>query len=152
MPLTGDDMADLMYTSGTTGRPKGVVVRHRNVAMVPNGLPRWSGSGWLHASPMFTFAGIASTYNPMKLGLRLLYLPRFDGALYALDANKGTVRWELYLGDEKIAGKPRAPSSGNNCDWDVPSGHPLYSPVAVAEDGTVLVGSGEGLIYAIGEG
>ncbi|HEX6423364.1 MAG TPA: fatty acid--CoA ligase family protein, partial [Acidimicrobiales bacterium] len=34
--------------------------------------------GWLHASPMFTFAGIASTYNPMKLGMRLLYLPRFD--------------------------------------------------------------------------
>ena len=74
----GDDMADLMYTSGTTGRPKGVVVRHRNVAMVPNGLPRWTGKGWLHASPMFTFAGIASTYNPMKLGMRLLYLPRFD--------------------------------------------------------------------------
>lgn len=76
--IDGDDMADLMYTSGTTGRPKGVVVRHRNVAMVPNGLPRWSGSGWLHASPMFTFAGIASTYNPMKLGMRLLYLPKFD--------------------------------------------------------------------------
>jgi acyl-CoA synthetase (AMP-forming)/AMP-acid ligase II len=48
------------------------------VAMVPNGVPRWTGSGWLHASPMFTFAGIASTYNPMKLGLRLLYQPRFD--------------------------------------------------------------------------
>lgn len=78
VPIDGDDMADLMYTSGTTGRPKGVVVRHRNVAMVPNGLPHWSGSGWLHASPMFTFAGIASTYNPMKLGMRLLYLPRFD--------------------------------------------------------------------------
>ncbi len=78
VPIDGDDMADLMYTSGTTGRPKGVVVRHRNVAMVPNGLPQWSGQGWLHASPMFTFAGIASTYNPMKLGMRLLYLPRFD--------------------------------------------------------------------------
>lgn len=78
VPVVGDDMADLMYTSGTTGRPKGVVVRHRTIALLPNGLPAWSGSGWLHSSPMWTFAGIASTHNPMKLGLRLLYLPRFD--------------------------------------------------------------------------
>jgi acyl-CoA synthetase (AMP-forming)/AMP-acid ligase II len=78
VPVTGADIADVMYTSGTTGRPKGVVVRHGNIAMIPNGLPRWTGDGWLHASPMFTFAGIASVYNPMKLGMRLLYLPRFD--------------------------------------------------------------------------
>jgi acyl-CoA synthetase (AMP-forming)/AMP-acid ligase II len=76
--VDGDDLADIMYTSGTTGRPKGVVVRHRSIALLPNGLPPWSGNGWLHASPMFTFAGIASVYNPMKLGMRLLYLPRFE--------------------------------------------------------------------------
>ena len=78
VPVDGSDVADIMYTSGTTGRPKGVVVRHGTIALIPNGLPRWSGQGWLHSSPMFTFAGIASAYNPMKLGLTLLYLPRFD--------------------------------------------------------------------------
>jgi long-chain acyl-CoA synthetase len=80
--LSPNDIADIMYTSGTTGRPKGVVVKHRNVSMVPNGRPYWSGDGWLHASPYFTFAGIASVYNPMKLGMTGMYQPRFDAGAW----------------------------------------------------------------------
>jgi long-subunit acyl-CoA synthetase (AMP-forming) len=71
-----DDMADIMYTSGTTGLPKGVLVRHRNVAMMPNGAPHWTERGWLHGAPLFTFAGMSFIFNPMKMGLTGLYMPR----------------------------------------------------------------------------
>jgi len=90
VPVEPGDLADIMYTSGTTGLPKGVAVRHRNVALLPNGEIAFSGNGWLHSSPPFTFAGIAFIYNPMKMGMTGLYQGRFDAG-----------RWIAYVEEHR---------------------------------------------------
>jgi acyl-CoA synthetase (AMP-forming)/AMP-acid ligase II len=90
VPRAPSDLADVMYTSGTTGLPKGIAVRHSNLAMIPNCEPAWTGDGWIHGAPMFTFAGIAFIYNPMKMGLAGLYQPRFDAG-----------RWLEYVEHER---------------------------------------------------
>ena len=78
VPIDETDLADVMYTSGTTGMPKGVAVRHGGVALLPNAIPPWRGSTWFTATPVFTFAGLGFIYNPMKSGMTVLYLPKFD--------------------------------------------------------------------------
>jgi acyl-CoA synthetase (AMP-forming)/AMP-acid ligase II len=83
VPTERDDLAEILYTSGTTGMPKGVAIRHSNAALVVSTKPDWNGQAWIHASPMFTFAGLTFVFQPMRMGMRTLYMPKFDTEAWA---------------------------------------------------------------------
>ncbi len=68
---------DIMYTSGTTGKPKAVVVRHHPDQRTGREV-RWNGLGFMTASPFSTTSGALLIYGPMSGGMSGWYLPRFD--------------------------------------------------------------------------
>jgi fatty-acyl-CoA synthase len=86
--IDNDSPALIMYTSGTTGRPKGAVLTHANIAgqAMTNLLtthPEATDVGFIGV-PLFHIAGVGNTISPLQLGLPTVIYPlgAFDpGAL-----------------------------------------------------------------------
>lgn len=88
--VTGSDVGLVLYTSGTTGRPKGVMYTHETILANGLNLARLLGARrddvGLVMTPMFHTAGLLT--NPVYLwayGGEVVLLPRMDGPA-ALDA------------------------------------------------------------------
>ena len=78
-----DDIAVILYTSGTTGRPKGAMITHGNLAA--NGLALQHAWQWrqqdvlLHALPIFHIHGLfVACHNVLLGGSKMLFVPKFD--------------------------------------------------------------------------
>jgi acyl-CoA synthetase (AMP-forming)/AMP-acid ligase II len=67
-----DDIAHLYYTSGTTGRPKGVMLTHKNVCLHSLGtiaeLKLTDSDTWGHIAPMFHLADAWATFAVTWVG------------------------------------------------------------------------------------
>ncbi len=74
--------AQLYYTSGTTGRPKGVVLTRGNVAahvdMTLEELRFGAADAWLHAAPMFHLADAWAVFTATAAGATHVMIPRFE--------------------------------------------------------------------------
>ena len=77
-----DDLACLLYTSGTSGKPKGVMLTHRNlqanVAQIRRHVHATHHEVFLGVLPQFHSFGLtALTLLPLSLGARVIYTARF---------------------------------------------------------------------------
>ncbi|MDB6179951.1 malonate--CoA ligase [Paracoccus fistulariae] len=80
---SGDDLAAILYTSGTTGRSKGAMLSHDNLLSNARTLvDAWRFSAddvLLHALPIFHTHGLFVASNVMMLaGGAMIWLPKFD--------------------------------------------------------------------------
>ncbi len=84
-PVRPGDPAQILYTSGTTGRPKGVAATHANLAYGCGGRRRpFMHSGHLaHAFPIGTNAGQWMLVNAVDAHPEVVTLPRFTPGRFA---------------------------------------------------------------------
>lgn len=84
--IADDDVIFNLYTSGTTGKPKAVMLSNKNIisqALVCIAETNWGADEtYLHVLPQFHIAG-QGTYNTLFLGGTLVILDRFDAKAYA---------------------------------------------------------------------
>ncbi len=79
------DLAAILYTSGTTGRSKGAMLTHENLASNAKVLQeywRWQQDDvLLHALPLFHVHGLfVASHGALLSGSKMIFLPRFDSA------------------------------------------------------------------------
>jgi malonyl-CoA/methylmalonyl-CoA synthetase len=93
---TSDDLAAILYTSGTTGRSKGAMLSHGNLAT--NALTLRDAWGFtaadvlLHALPIYHTHGLFVAINTTLLaGAHMLFLPRFEPGLVLEALARATV-------------------------------------------------------------
>ena len=80
--MDGDDIAILLFTSGTTGKPKAAVLRHKHLVSYILGSLEFASAGEEEATlisvPPYHIAGMAAILSSVFVCRRIVQLPNFD--------------------------------------------------------------------------
>ncbi len=96
VPRKADDLAAILYTSGTTGRSKGAMLTHGN--LLSNALTLKAYWGWqpgdvlIHALPIFHVHGLfVALHGALINGSKMIWLSKFDPKLVLKKLPEATV-------------------------------------------------------------
>jgi outer membrane protein assembly factor BamB len=93
--------------------------------------------------------------NTTADGEAVVYLPRHDGGLYAVELTTREIVWQIYLGDVDGDGRsgafPPEHNESDFCQWGPENGNSILGSPAIAPDGTIVIGTGEGYMVAVGD-
>jgi acyl-CoA synthetase (AMP-forming)/AMP-acid ligase II len=85
-PFDDDEVAVVLYTSGTTSEPKAALLRHRHLMAYLLGTVEFGGAGEdeavLVSVPPYHVAGVANMLSNTFAGRRLVYLRHFDATTW----------------------------------------------------------------------
>jgi long-chain acyl-CoA synthetase len=135
---SGEDVAVCLYTSGTTGRPKGALLSHRNLIAnlesFRSVLHVTEDDVFLAALPLFHAYGATVLFlEPLSLGATVVVEPRFlpDAVLRAIAQHRVTLFAGVPSMYAVLASTPRPAADVSSWRLCISGGAPL--PIAVAE-------------------
>ncbi len=156
-----DDLAAILYTSGTTGRSKGAMLTHGN--LVSNAQVLKHAWGWqrgdvlIHALPIFHVHGLfVASHGALLAGAKMIWFARFDARAAAARLPEATVFMGVPTLYVRLLGEPGlTPEACANMrlfvsgsapllietfrDWQARTGHTILERYGMSE--TVMLTS-----------
>jgi len=136
VPRGPQDLAAILYTSGTTGRSKGAMLTHENLASNAEALvDSWRFTAedrLIHALPIFHTHGLfVATNVALMAGASLIFMPKFDADAVVAAMPRATAMMGVPTFYVRLLGHPDLPAAAKGMRLFVSGSAPLLEETHV---------------------